>query len=128
METDDNSAAAAEPENRSTGEFVGGLKEKIRDAAEEQQHAAADRVSGFAHAADSAADELAKHIPQAADALHDAAQRLETAASALREKDIDEMMRNVGDFARSQPVAFFAGAVLTGFALSRFLKSSSEQR
>ena len=128
METDNNSTTTAEPEHRSTGEFVGDLKDKVHDIAEGQQRAAADRIGGIAHAADSAADELAKHVPLAADALHRVAQRLEAAASTLREKDLDEMLRNVGEFARTQPVAFFAGAAFTGFALSRFLRSSAEQR
>ena len=128
METRENSGTAAGPEDRPTSEFVGDLKDKVHDIAEGQQHAAADRIGDLGHAADSVADELAKHVPQAGDALHGVAQRLEAAAAALREKDLDEVMHNVGDFARSQPVAFFAGAVLTGFALTRFLRSSAEQR
>jgi hypothetical protein len=32
-----------------------------------------------------------------------------------------------GNFARSQPVAFFAGSVVSGFVLARFLKSSAER-
>jgi hypothetical protein len=35
-------------------------------------------------------------------------------------------VRSLNNFARSQPAAFFGGAVLAGFALSRFFKSSAE--
>ena len=37
-----------------------------------------------------------------------------------------ELLRNVTEAAKSKPAAFFAGAVLAGFALSRFLKSSNQ--
>ena len=127
MEIHEDSKTETEPQVRSAGEFVGDLKDKVHDIAEEQQHAVADGIGGLAHAADSAANELAKDVPQAADALHGVARRLETAASALKEKGVDEMIRSAGEFARSQPIAFFAGAVLTGFALSRFLRSSAKQ-
>src|SRR5579862_9411296 len=111
MENNENSASGAEPENRWGGELAGDLKDKLHDVAQEQQHAAANRIGGLAHATDRAADELAKHVPQAADALHGIAQRLESAASTLREKDVDELIHKVSDLARAQPVAFFAGQI-----------------
>lgn len=101
------------------------IKQHAQRIAEEQKSATAGRVSGIAHATDRAAEELAREVPQAAEALHSVAQRLDSAASALRERSIDEWIDGARDFARKQPLAFFAGAVATGFALSRFLKSSS---
>jgi hypothetical protein len=67
-------------------------------------------------------------MPQAAEYVHDLARRLETAASAIRERSVDDLINSASDLARKQPAVFFAGAVLTGFALSRFLKSSSPAR
>jgi hypothetical protein len=65
-------------------------------------------------------------MPQAATFVHDAATRLEGAAASLRERSVDDLLRSFNNFARSQPAALFGGAVLAGFALSRFLKSSAE--
>jgi len=101
-----------------------GIKGQAQRIAEHQKTATAERIGGLAHATDSAADELATEIPQAAEALHGMAARLQDAATALREHNVDELLRGTGDFARNQPVTFFAGAVLAGFALSRFLKST----
>ena len=101
------------------------LKEQTQRIAEEQKSAAADRIGGVAEAAERAADDLAREVPQAADALHAVARRLDSAASALRERSIDDWISGARDFARNQHFTFFAGAVATGFALSRFLKSSS---
>jgi hypothetical protein len=65
-------------------------------------------------------------MPQAAGLIHDAATRLEGAAASLRDRSVDDLLRSLNDFARNQPAAFFGSAVLAGFALSRFLKSSAQ--
>jgi hypothetical protein len=44
----------------------------------------------------------------------------------LRERSLDDLMQSFGRFARTQPATFFGGAVVAGFALSRFLKSSAD--
>ncbi len=73
-----------------------------------------------------AAHEIEQELPQAAGFVHDAATKLEGAAASLRERSVDDLIRSLNNFARTQPAAFFGGAVLAGFALSRFLKSSTE--
>lgn len=102
-------------------------KERARQLAEEKKVQGADRLEAMAHAVHDAADRLESELPPgAAGAIHDAAGGIERASSAIRESTIDDMLRVVGDFARQQPVAFFGGAVLAGFTLSRFLKSTAE--
>ena len=65
--------------------------------------------------------------PLVAPYLRDAASRVHRVSSTLRERGIDELFREVGDFARRRP-AFVIGACLAGgFALARFLKSSAER-
>jgi hypothetical protein len=71
-----------------------------------------------------AADELGKEIPQAADYVHTAAESLETAAEHLRNRSVEDLIGSFNRFARQQPIAAFAGAILAGFVVSRFLKSS----
>lgn len=93
--------------------------------AEKQKQAGADQIGGVARAVHGAAREIEQNMPQAAGFIHDAATRLEGAAASLRERSVDDLMRSLNDFARTQPAAFFGGAVLAGFALSRFLKSSA---
>jgi hypothetical protein len=58
--------------------------------------------------------------------LRDGGAKCRGPASSLRERSIDDLVRSLNNFARNQPAAFFGGAVLAGFALSRFLKSSAE--
>jgi hypothetical protein len=102
------------------------VKERARKVAEQQKQAGAEQIGGVARAVHGAARELEQKMPQAAGFVHDAAARLEGAAASLRERSVDDLIRSLNNFARSQPAAFFGGAVLAGFALSRFLKSSAE--
>lgn len=102
-------------------------KEKAREFAEQQKAVGADRLDAVARAVHEAADKLEGNLsPAAAGYIHEAAGSLERASSAIRERSIDDIMRMVGNFAREQPAVFFGGAVLAGFALSRFLKSSAD--
>lgn len=101
-------------------------KERARQLAEEQKSAGADRLDAVARAVHEAADKLEGNLPpRAAGYIHEAAGSIERASSAIRERSIDDIVRTVSNFAREQPAAFFGGAVLAGFALSRFLKSSA---
>jgi hypothetical protein len=101
------------------------LKNKARGMAEEQKSAGADHIAELGRVVHGAAEELGKELPQAAGYIHAAADRLEGASSALRERSVEDLVGTFTNFARTQPVAAFAGSVLAGFALSRFLKSSS---
>jgi hypothetical protein len=101
------------------------VKERARTVAEQQKKAGADQICGVARAIHGAAHEIEQEMPHAAGFIHDAAAKLEGAADSLRERSVDDLIRSLNNFARSQPAAFFGGAVLAGFALSRFFKSSS---
>jgi hypothetical protein len=93
--------------------------------AEEQKTAGAERIEAVGRAVHGAADQLGKEVPQAAPYIHSAAETLEGAASWLQGRSVDEFVTGFNRFARQQPAAAFAGSVLAGFALARFLKSSA---
>jgi len=46
-------------------------------------------------------------------------------SDTLRNKDLDQMVREAESFARRQPALFLGAAALAGFLAVRFLKSSS---
>jgi hypothetical protein len=104
-------------------------KEQVRSAATHQKDAAARQMDGFAHALMAAADDLrGRGQDFAAEYVREAASGLERASSAVRERDLDEIMANVEDFARRQPVAFLGGAVVAGFGIARLMRSSADRR
>ena len=98
---------------------------QVEDVAERQKRAGAEKVNEMAKAIHGAADQLGKEMPQAAELVHAAASRLEQGAGALHERNVRDLMTTVSDMGRKEPLALFGGAVVAGFALSRFLKSSS---
>jgi hypothetical protein len=104
------------------------VKESARDAAEQRKRAGRDQIGGVADAAEAAANELQGKMPQAAEYIRGVAGQLDTLASTMRERSVDDLIAQTADFARKQPVAFFAGTVAVGFALSRFLKSSASRQ
>jgi hypothetical protein len=102
------------------------LKNRMHDIAEQQKDAGADQISSIAEAVHDAAHELEGKLPAAAEYFHSAADRLEQASSDMRNRDVNDLLSACGDFARREPAAFLGGAMIAGFALTRFLKSSGK--
>jgi hypothetical protein len=103
------------------------IKDKAKELAEAQKQNSAEKIGGIAATARHAAADLERDLPRAAGYIHQAADTMERASSALKEHSLDELIGGLGQFARKQPAAFFGAAVLAGFALSRFIKSSPQQ-
>lgn len=103
-------------------------KRTAHDYAEQQKNAVAGRTASMAAALNAAADNLrGQGDDRLAGYTADAARYIERTADALRERQVEDLASTVVDFARRQPAAFIGGAVLAGFVLSRFLKSSAER-
>jgi F0F1-type ATP synthase membrane subunit b/b' len=119
-------SSLAETARSRLAEGVEPMKEKAREVAEEQKASGAQKISGVAQAVHRAAGEFEREMPEAAEYIHGAASSLERASEALKERSVDDMLGELGRFARQQPGAVFGAAMLAGFALSRFLKSSAD--
>jgi vacuolar-type H+-ATPase subunit E/Vma4 len=107
--------------------FAADVGHELNQSAEEQKVRGVEAIQGFARAMSSAAGELEDQSPMVARYVRDAAQQVETLSGNLRGKSVTELMQAASDLARSQPLVFIAGAVASGFALSRFLKSSASR-
>jgi len=101
-------------------------KQAVLNTAEMQKAGGADRLAGLSKTVHEAADDLGDEMPKAASYIHAVADKLDDASSSLRNRNIEEIFESVNDFARKQPAASFVGALVAGFALSRFLKSTGE--
>ena len=98
-------------------------RSRISDIVDQQKTAGADHLSTLSQAAQHAAEDLNEKNPQVARLVRDAATTVDRFAGDLRSSNLSDVVASVSSFARSQPVAFFAGSVLAGFVLARFLKS-----
>jgi hypothetical protein len=105
-------------------DVASGTGDKLRHAVEDQKNAGADFVSGIAGAVRRAAGEFDGQIPQAGDYIRRAAEQIDGASEALRQRDLSQLLQGAQDFARRQPTFFLGATVLAGFVAVRFLKSS----
>src|SRR6478735_778811 len=95
--------------------------------AEEQKQLGADHAEGIARAVHGAADQMRETSPEIARYVQEAATAVDGLARNLRDSSPGQLMGQMEHLARRQPVAFFGAAVLAGFALARFAKSSAEE-
>jgi hypothetical protein len=102
------------------------MKEKVVEVAEQEKDAGAEQLEVVARAIHRAASELESEMPQIAGYVHQAGQQIEQAASGLRNGNVNDLMSRFEMFARNQPTAVFGGAMVAGFALTRFLKASGQ--
>jgi hypothetical protein len=107
--------------------FAADIGHELGHSAEDQKMRGVEAMQGFARAMTSAASELEGQSPMVARYVRDTAQQVENLSGNLRGKSVTELMQAASDLARSQPMVFIAGAVASGFALSRFLKSSASR-
>jgi hypothetical protein len=103
-------------------------KETARTKMNQQKDAAAEGLGEVAGAlrdaarrqrGDGAGEPLARLTGSAADGL-------DRLSSTLRNKDVGAMLRDMDNFARNQPVAFFGLALAAGFLAVRFLKAGND--
>ena len=114
---------------RQAEETANDMRDRARSVVDQQKHAAVGRVEGVAHALRTASDELRDQgQPMVAEYSRYAAEGLESMAQSLDRRDVGDFVQSVEQFARDRPVAFLSGAMIAGFALARFMKSSSARR
>ena len=118
-------SSAAESARASLNALAAEARDKVNEVVGSQKTAGADHLSGLAHAAQTAAGDLEGKSPAVAQLVRDAASSVDRFAGDLRNSDVRDIVQSVSGFARQQPVAFFAGSVLVGFALARFFKSEA---
>lgn len=103
--------------------IVSPLKDSVTKAVDENREQGADKLKLFADAINAAAPSLDKEMPKIASYVRDAGTWVEQSAEHIRQQKFDVLLESASTFARNNPAAAFGLAALTGFALSRFLKS-----
>lgn len=128
----DIAGASSEAIQRQGSEFVDAAKEmaaqtgdKIKQSVDGQKAAGAEYVSTLADTIRRAAHEFDNDLPIAATYIRKAASQVESVSDSIRNGNLNDLLRGAQSFARRQPTAFLGIAVLAGFGVIRFLKSSS---
>jgi ElaB/YqjD/DUF883 family membrane-anchored ribosome-binding protein len=117
-----------------TSDFVDAAKdvasqasEKLKGAVDDRKSSGADYVGSLANSMRRAAREFDTELPMAGTYIRRAASQVESVSDTIRKGSFNDLLRNAQSFARRQPTAFLGIAVLAGFGVVRFLKSSSEE-
>lgn len=121
LDTARNSAAEAGLDPAKLAQDVGS---RIKDVAEAQKNAGAEKVLGVARAIRSAADNVEQESPEVARYVRSAASSIESFTRDFNDRSVDDLGQAVVDMARRSPGLFFAGSMLAGFALFRFLNAA----
>lgn len=100
------------------------VEQGARAMVEDKKAAGAEQLSGLARAINHTADELQNELPQAAGYVRQAAAKIDSVSTMLRERNVEELLHEANNFARTNAVTFFGMSLAAGFALARFLKSS----
>src|SRR5258705_1743169 len=101
--------------------------DKFKETVDSQKSAGADYVGSLADTIRRAAREFDGDLPIAGTYIRKAASQVEGVADTLRTGDFNDLIRGAQSFARRQPTAFLGIAVLAGFGVVRFLKSSANE-
>jgi hypothetical protein len=100
--------------------------DKFKQTIDGQKSASADYVGSLAGTIRRAAREFDGDLPIAGTYIRKAASQVEGVADTIRTGNFNDLVRGAQSFARRQPTAFLGMAVLAGFGVVRFLKSSAE--
>jgi hypothetical protein len=112
----------------SAKEIASQAGDRLQKTVVEQKGAGADYVGNLAQTLRRAAGEFDADVPLAATYIRKAADQVTNAADALREGNLNDLIRGAQSFARNQPTAFLGLAVLAGFGVVRFLKSAAAEK
>ncbi len=114
-------------------EFVDAAKDvasqatdKLKQTVDGQKNAGAEYVGSLAETIRRAAREFDGDLPIAGTYIRKAAAQVEGVADTIRTGSFNDLIRGAQSFARRQPTALLGMAVLAGFGVLRFLKSSAE--
>jgi hypothetical protein len=123
----DTAKTATDAIRQQAAQFAGEVGRELGKTGESQKARGVDALKRFARAIDSAARELEPQSAVVAGAVHEAARKVDGLSDNLSNRDVNELIESAAQLARAQPVLFLGGSVAAGFALARFLKSSSRQ-
>lgn len=111
------------------GQAADQARSKVREQVDQRSTQIGEQVTSNVSDVRSVADELRKQGKDGpARMAHQAADRAERVGSWLTESDGDRILRDVEDFGRRNPWAVAVGGLALGFAASRMLKASSNER
>ena len=124
----DVAAPAVSQVKDTAGQVVSTVKDQAVSQIEDRKTMAADSLGDVASTLRQTSQQLQQtNVQPLAGAADAAADRSEQFSNYLRDSDINNIVADVEDFAREQPVLFMSAAFALGLLAARFLKSSASR-
>ncbi len=130
----DMAGSSADVIKDQAAEFVDAAKDmasqatgKLQETFDGQKQAGAEYVGSLADTMRRAAREFDTDLPIAGAYIRKAASQIEGVSDSIKTGNFNDLLRGAQSFARRQPTAFLGIAVLAGFGVVRFLKSSAHE-
>jgi hypothetical protein len=117
-------AEAGQHATQSAGQLAGRATDIGIQQADRGREMAAEGIDKVARTVRRVSTDMQADQPQIANAALTAADQAEKVAQYLRETDARQMISNVEDLARRQPLLFLGGAFVLGVVASRFVKAA----
>jgi hypothetical protein len=92
--------------------------------AAEKKETVADRVGSYSSAIHESARSLEEQDPNIAWLTHRAAERLESVANYVRDRDFSGLREDAASLARRHPAAFFGGMCIAGLVLGSVIRAA----
>jgi hypothetical protein len=101
-------------------------KEKIEAVLGETRETGADRLAVLGSALEAVVPRLEKDMPGLAACFRNAATWINDSANDVREQRFEVLLQSANNYAQKNPVAAFGLSAMSGFVISRFLKSGTK--
>ena len=102
---------------------------RIHSEVDARKDTAVGQAKSVSTALDRAVGEMDQNTPDwLKSAFRQGAQKIQTFAGTIEQKDSRELLRDAQDFARNNPGTFLAACAAAGFAAARILKAGGEQQ
>ena len=110
------------------GQVVDQAKQAVTGQVSDKKDQAADGLDAVADSLRQTGEQMrGQNVGPLVGVASAAADQIETLSGYLRDTDVNELIRDVEDFARRQPILFLSGAFALGLLGARFLKSSTPE-
>ncbi|MBL8895873.1 MAG: hypothetical protein JNJ53_14820 [Rhizobiales bacterium] len=105
--------------------MLGRVTEQVSETAEAGVDRGADALGSLVRAMHAAGNEVNVDSPGLARSIDEAASHVEAFAETIRGRSLSELASSAAELAKRNPTVFLAGAIVAGFAVSRFVRSSA---
>ncbi len=106
---------------------VSRAKEEAERMAREKKEQAADQIGSYSSAIHESAKAFEEKDPNIAWFTHRAADRLQSVAEYMRNRDFAAVRRDAEDLARRHPAGFFGGMFVAGLVIGNLVKASQRR-